>query len=848
MAKILNFKGDYKGLDSHIAQGTLDFYGYNCESKHRAREIKAQPALRVYGVFKHLRFYLMLAAVFVYFLGGDTLKGVLLLFLIFGLCTFEIVLENLCAGRLKEVTDTCRIMVRVVRDGEITLIKREQIVQDDLIILQGGENVPADAHILEASDVTVDESAFTKSAAPVKKHAGSDNRHELKHSCVYKGTKVLSGLLIARVSATGQDVKIRSWSGSSRTKALSHTELESFIKKLSIPFTYAAAIILVVVFVVRLIALGGADPQEGQSILSYVAASIMPAFSFALCAIPVSLALIVRFYYVNAAMRLAYKYGNVRRLRAIETLSSVTVVCLDKDMTVDSSNTPVASVFTDNKEMLARISALSCDGAPANSYEKAININAAFNHIKTNDLRRNTLIRHYPPEQGNYNNLNGNLWDINGARLLCVKGSPEKVISFCKLNSDKLYQIQEKHSKYAKDGHHVQGIAFAQIPVVDEDGVLAEIPKSLLNVEYTFMGLIAFSSTINDGVAVAVQNCYRAGVRVVMLTDDNEETALAIAHKAGINKKDIINKVHNYIAKIEVVDSLKASGEIVAAFGKDNSDTVALELSDVGICLCKYTTEHKWDTQGFDSLSHQTTGSACEACDLIFEEDAFAKTSIAFREARLIHRNIKRCISVAIATFIVIFLFGLVNLTAINDYVLEAVFVSTLTVLVIPAILTFFFMDNAIDSKSSTRPSAFIGKNKINKKFLTGSLIQGMSLFAAAAVMFILFRFNENYTAAHLRSIFMTLFTAGVLSMAWVSLSYDKPFYKSLSTGKFTTNIPAIMTIALLMLLPLIIYLPYINSAFGLAAINIGVFVVSLIIGAVSQIWFDFIKKRFFAS
>jgi Ca2+-transporting ATPase len=858
MKKFMNFKNEYKGLDSEKAAENLSFYGYNSEKKRRELEPDGLSSggsgkLRLYGVFKSLRLYLMIAAVFIYFADGspnNAVKGGLLLFLAFGTAFFEIVLENYCGKKLRSVTAASSVIVRVVRDSEIRLVRREEVVQDDLIILQGGEIVPADAHILESTDVTVDESLFTgehgANPTAAKKHSGRSNgKQELKSSCVYKGTKVLTGVLIARVSDIGQDVKIRPVN---RPKDSHHTELESFIGKISTFCAYMAAIVLVVTAVIRLIAASGAQAEEGVSVLTYLAAIILPAFSFALCAIPVPLGLIARLHYVNAAASLSQKYGDVRRLKVVETLNSVTAVCVEKDVIVDAGSTPIAGESGSNLNMLARIASLSCSKSPASSYERAISISAAFKHIDVKDLYENTLVKAYPPKLGDYSNIHGNLWEIGGARLLCVKGTPEKVLSFCKLPPEQLYPIQEKHSQYAKEGHHVFAVAFAQINKQEDDGSLAVIPKSLFDVEYTYLGMLAFASTINDGISEAVQSCYRAGIKVIMLTRDSKESALAIAQKAGIYEDGVVEG-----EKTAIIKKLRAGGEITAVFGHDNSDVESVEIADLSIAASKHTTDRKWDL-GSDTMSDSTTGSTCQICDFIVGKDAFIKTAQAFSDARKTHRNIKRCISAAISAFLAVFLFGLVSLIAVGsngmNYTLEAVFVSTVMILTTIG-LTFFFMNNDADSYSLLRPSDFLGKNTFNRTYILGALIQGISLFAAASIMFVAFRFSENTTAGMLRSIFLSVFMSGCLSMMWVNLSYEEPFYKSLAhkpspLSDWRSNPAIFMTAGLLLFIIVAIYTPFAGAAFGLARINVGVLLMSILLGAISQLWFDFIKKRFY--
>jgi Ca2+-transporting ATPase len=143
-----NFKLNHVGLNAEDVAQRLKTYGYNSEIKRTDSR-----KLKFYGVFKNLRLYLMLGAAFLYLIGGiggGVTTGALLILLSVGFCVFEIFMENHCDKKLFSVVNKSEITVRAVRDGEIVLVESRKLVQDDLIVLQGGENVPADAHILEA--------------------------------------------------------------------------------------------------------------------------------------------------------------------------------------------------------------------------------------------------------------------------------------------------------------------------------------------------------------------------------------------------------------------------------------------------------------------------------------------------------------------------------------------------------------------------------------------------------------------------------------------------------------------------------------------------------------------------
>ncbi|MDR0222196.1 MAG: cation-translocating P-type ATPase [Oscillospiraceae bacterium] len=842
MAQILKFKGDYNGLDTARAEENLSFYGHNSDVKHDERA-----GFRARNVFLSMRFFLMLGAISLTFIGGNLSGGIMLSLLTVTHCAAEILKGVKCDEKLAELTRSSEITVRAVRDGGVILLKREHIVQDDLIVLQGGENVPADAHILESYGVTADESAFTGSPLPVKKAAGADGKNELKQSCVYKGTRIVSGILIARVFATGQDSKANR--GHRSAKDGYYTEFEAAFNKLMPIFTCCAAVVLIITTAFKFIT---AVPPE-TDIIGYFTETFLPAVSFALCVLPVEAASIVRIYYITGALRLSRKYGEIKHLRALETLNSVTAVCVGKDSIIAADNTPLVGESSANKEMLTRISALSCGTSPADSYEKAIFLSAAFKHIDVKEMHENELIKSYgSDDEARYHKINGCLWGIGGSRLLCVKGEPEVVLSFCKPPTEQLFTIQKKQHEYAREGYRVFAVAFAKI---END----RVPESLFEIEYTYLGLTAFSGNIRENVQTAVRNCYRAGVNVVMLTPDGKETALAAAEKIGLKSGGVITGEELERAKFdgdktdvsevnvfsgitagqkgEITNLMRSSGEIVAVFGGESSDVEALEQADVGIALSKYTTEREWDMD-MDTLSQSTTGSACEACDFIMEGDGFVKAADTFREARQMHRNIKRGVSAAISALITIAPFALVNLLSGGGFVLDAVFASFLTVVAVP-VMMLIFIDNKADLKSWLKPSGFIGRGAVNKNFLFGAIIQGGSLLFAELAMF--FAMPEKAVVTQ-RSVFAAVFFSGIIAMAWVGLSFEKPFYRFFNRRN---NSVISLSVLMCLLLLLVIYMPFVNSALGLARLNPLTLMLCLAVGTVSQIWFDFVKKRF---
>ncbi|MCL2694162.1 MAG: hypothetical protein FWE60_03555, partial [Oscillospiraceae bacterium] len=473
---------NYRGLTSDEAAERLIMYGYNCDSRTLETSGDFKPA----GSMFSLRFILMALAAVIILLCGRTGEGFVMLLLAFIYSATEIFKGMKCRDTFKELRRISGARFRVLRDGNISLLRREYIVPDDIIILQEGENVPADAHILEAQGVFADEFLFTGDRTPSSKRTGVDSKNDVKQTCLYKGTRLLSGNAVARVVATGIDTKkCRDFGEEYENEAKTYvTGIEAAINGLMPVFYLASGAFLVLFFIITF-SNWKSDPSLslGEAFRSLSAASLLPAFAFALCLIPAECPRLVRAHYLYGAFSLLKRNCIVKDLNAMASLSAITAVCVDKTGIITKTHTSLVDEYTTDADALSRISVLSCDqsGSPdASALDRAIILGAAFKGTDVKALHENELIRRYPfSEEAK---LGGSLWDINGSLLLCIKGSPETVLTKCSnLQPDYLFSVQQKQQKYAAQGHRVVAVAYAR---VDADS----IPDDAYDAEYTFVG------------------------------------------------------------------------------------------------------------------------------------------------------------------------------------------------------------------------------------------------------------------------------------------------------------------------------------------------------------------------
>lgn len=830
LAQILDFKHEYTGLSDEKVSEHIKLYGYNSDTRLDEKDKGYNPV----KAFFNVRFGLLIAAAILSFLNGDIVTGIILAVLGVLFSVTEIIKNNRNDAYFFELKRRAKSEYRVVRNGEITLIKREHLVPDDIMILSEGESVPADAHLLEIKNLTVDESVFTGSKTPVSKFTGSDsNKEELKKSCVYKGTKVVSGELIARITATGVDTRYFMSYGAPKETDEYYTSIEKIVIRVSNIFTAVSAVMLVFAALFHFTPI---DITHENPVLNTIYNTVYPAIAFALCFVPATAASIVRAYYIKGAQKLQKKNASVKNLKSIEHLNAVTCICIDKSGTVTKNHTEVVDELTANSAMLTNIAVLACEKDIKDAFDKAIILNATFKGADAKELHENELLKVYPFDE----NIGaaGNLWDVNGTRLLCIKGSPEKLLPLCDVDNDMLYAVQNKLISYGKQGYNVLVVAFSQLSEEDD------IPESISAAHFSFMGLLAFDNPTRDYIPAAVRNCYRSGVRVVMLTGDSPEVAGAVAAKIGIREEGAVTAEEflteetdasaiGAVARVtsadrqQIIKKLQDSGEIVTVMGESASDGDLLELSDVGI-----------------TISDNITGAAFEASDVIIKSGGFESVVDVIRTARQIHTNVKRSISTVLVGLITVILFAAINLFLGSPFILSPIIVTLITTLIIPA-AAYMFIENTADMKAGMEPSRYIGKGLLRKTYFIRPILQGLGL-AAAEIMFYLI--SSGYGTADAETIakltaqsssnFFIIFVFGLVISSWISLS-EKSIFTALRSGQAFAGAVSGILIALALVL---VFVPFVNTALGLASVDIMMLIIAFIVTLVLQLPAELIK------
>lgn len=813
MAQFFNFKEDYFGLNDKEIERNTELYGLNIYTKKETQRESFDPGRVILSPAVLLMF---IAGVLSFFSTG-IVTGAVIILLDIAYCILSIWLGRSSDDGLHRIQESTAMKFRVIRSGKLELIEKQYIVPEDLIVVQAGECVPADALIQESRDLTVDESVFTGSNKPAAKYAGGISKSELKPTFVYSGTKILTGVAVCKVSATGVDTKYYHRIGEAPQKHGYYTTMERIIQKL-LPLCSAVAAVTALISMVAWILYG-----------NNVFEAAMRGITLGLCFLPVGLDTIIRVYYTRCAAEMTEKSALVKSLSDIERLNSMTVLCVEKEGAVSRSRLEVQTIYTPSEELMFKIAALACDPNTTDEAERALMVRAAFFDEKINEVYDKYRFIERIPDSNEF--MSGALWEVGGSRLYCIKGTPEQILPLCKFRGEELYVAQKMKKEFYSHGWQVMAVACADADERDCD--------ETAGFAYTFVGFAAFSAPMRDSVPAAVKTCQRAGVRVVMFTEDNAEAASATGRMIGLSGKAVtgrsISESVKYGSELEldadiyarvtpeqklfIIEQLRKKGEIVAMTATRAEDAEAIEKADIGI-----------------TIAENTTGSAYEAADVIMHDDNFSAIADMIASARQVHRNIKRACSVMISGYLALILLNALNLFGDAQLMLNPALVAVLTMFILP-VAALAGLNNRTDRQGKMPASEFIANRTINHRFIMLASIVGV-LCGAVSIASYMFMYNgSNVDFARSCSLISLGFCTTLFT--FINLSAGNPFSGLAAGGKpalFGVLAPAVVSL-------LLVFIPGINSVFGLTGIDMLATFISIVTGVIPPLGYVIVRS-----
>ncbi len=617
------------------------------------------------------------------------------------------------------------------RDGEPQRVPATSLVVGDVVQVTEGDRVPADARLLDSSDLHVDESLLTGESVPVARASGAGDEATRIHA----GTLVVRGQALAEVTATGSGTEMGRIGASLGALSREATPLQHEIRRLVLWFTAASIASCALVFGLYLWLRGGWLD------------ALLAGITLAMTTIPEEFPVVLTVFLALGAWRMARLRVLVRRPPAIEALGSVTVLCTDKTGTLTENRMALTQLLTeggkprapydeldsDNVSLL-RCAALASDADGFDPMDRAVHVVASARPADCSGEKLEYL-KHYPvtPALPAY----ATAWrrkDQPGLLLTC-KGAPEAVATLCKLEGEDRTRVLAHAATMAAEGLRVLAAADAQT-------TNANAPDSLEEQSFTWRGLLGFADPLRAEVPTAVAEARAAGVRVVLMTGDHIETARAIAIAAGISDHpevtlgatlekldadglralmvgtDVFARVRPE-HKLRLVQALRDAGEVVAMTGDGVNDAPALMAAHVGV-----------------AMGGRGTDVAREAASIVLLDDDFASVVRAIRMGRTIYANLERAARYIVAVHVPIACLALLPLVLGTPLILLPLHVVFLEMVIDPACSIVLEREPAAPDlmRHPPRPA---GTPLLALRMVAGSLLLGATAFALVLLVYL---------------------------------------------------------------------------------------------------------------
>lgn len=684
------------------------------------REVLSEPML-----------LMLLAAGAIYLALGDRAEAALIVGLAGASIGITIVQELRSERTLEALRDLTSPRALVVRDGERRRIPGRDVVVGDLVVLGEGDRVPADARLLEADALEVDESLLTgESVAVPKRVASADAPADDAAIRVHAATLVVRGRGLALVTATGAASEIGRIGTSLAGIETEDSGLRRETRRLVRLFAGLGGVVTVAVVVLY-------GLTRGAWLEAFLA-----GIALGMAMLPEEFPVVLTVFLVMGAWRISRAGVLTRRAAAIETLGAATVLCTDKTGTLTENRMSVVevrrdgTVFRHGAETPAGTATRTLDiGRLASEPEPFDPMERAFHAAADpgGSGEGATLVHRYPLSADLL--AMTNVWlTPDGSALVAAKGAPEAIAALCRLEAEALAEMRAAVEAMATRGLRVIGVAEAAHPGGPH-------PDRQDGFAFAFLGLVGLADPIRPAVPEAIRQARRAGIRIVMITGDHPATARAIAEAAGIDGgrvvtgdeiaalpeaelAEVVREASVFARvrpeqKLAIVRALAAAGEVVAMTGDGVNDAPSLKAAHIGI-----------------AMGRRGTDVAREASSLVLVDDDFGAVVETIRLGRRIYDNIRKAMAFVMAAHVPIAGLALLPLLFGLPLVLLPVHIAFLEMIVDP-VSSIAFEAEPEEPGLMERPPRAPDAPLFSVGLIAWALAQGLAVFALAAGAFL---------------------------------------------------------------------------------------------------------------
>jgi Ca2+-transporting ATPase len=775
-----------------------------------------------FGVLKEPMFLLLIACGALYLLSGEFQEAVMLLGFVFVIIGITFYQERKTERALEALKDLSSPRACVIRDGAKMRVAGREVVCGDVLLLAEGDRVPADCVLVHALNFSVDESLLTGESVPVRKSDADDVSIAIGKPggddlpFVFSGTLVVVGQAAGVVKAIGTGTELGKIGTALQSVEEERTPLQVQTGKVVRAFALTGGFLCVLVVVVYWLTRG--NLLEG----------FLVGLSLAMAMLPEEFPVVLTVFLALGAWRISQHRVLTRRVPAVETLGSATVLCVDKTGTLTLNKMTVSDIVAGDRTFavgtqkdlpeefheVVEYSILASPADPFDPMEKAMRDLGERTLANTEHLHASwTLQREYPLSKELL--AMSRVWTSNDGKELVIaaKGAPEAIADLCHFDKVRKAWLEGNIDSLSNQGKRVIGVARAHYRKT-------ELPEKQHDFHFQFIGLLGLEDPVRPNVRGAIEECYAAGIRTIMITGDYPGTAKSIGRQIGLRNPEShitgaeletlsdgqlaqrIRTVNIFARmvpaqKLRIVKALKLNNEVVAMTGDGVNDAPALKAAHIGV-----------------AMGERGTDVAREAASLVLLDDDFNSIVAAVRMGRRIYDNLKKAMMFVLSVHIPIAGLSLIPVLLNWPLILSPVHIVFLELIIDPSCTLIFEADKE-ERDVMKRPPRSINAKLFDGRTLLNCFFQGSLTLAVTIAVYLFVRHDHSDEAARALA-FLTLVVCNLglilsnrsLSRSGLSMLRAKnAAFKWVATGTVTV-------------LGLILTVPFLKRLFRFGAVS----------------------------
>jgi len=821
-----NIPKQLSGLTEAELKTSREKFGFN----QAENTIKSAWYTLLFDILKEPMLLLLISVTVIYVLVGNYSEALFMLGAIIAVSGISFYQDNRSKKALEALEKLNEPLSTVIRNSKVVQIPTHEIAVGDLCIIEEGKMVNADGKIVHSNDFSVNEASLTGESFSIFKNSETDDNK------VYSGTLVVSGLAVFEVETIGAKTKLGKIGQSIQNIKEEISPLQLQITK----FVKWMAVIGIAVFLM----VWAYSFWQSRDIVQ----SLLAGLTLAMSILPEEIPVAFTTFMALGSWKLMKQGVIIKRSSIVETLGSTTVICTDKTGTITENSMKLKALFdfksnrvVDDKNFdkpeLSQLIQFAM-WSPFDPMEKTLH--KVYEETQTSDLRKDFQMIHEYPLEGKPPMMTHIFENNSGERIIAAKGAPEAILEVSQLSEDKKENLRQQIQDFGQQGYRVLGVAKC-----DFEG--NDFPEKQQDFKFDFLGFTVFYDPPKQNIQQVFRKIYDAGIKVKVITGDNADTTNAIAQQAGIKNNsptvtgtEIAHHSEAELmalssettlftrmfpeAKLSVVNALKQSGEIVAMLGDGVNDAPALKAAHIGV-----------------AMGNKGTEIAKAAAALVITNDDLDKLIIGIEAGRRIYTNIKKAIQYIISIHIPIIL--TVSLPLFLGWIYPNIFTPVHVIfleLIMGPTCSIVYENEPIEKNAMQQKPRKMTETFLNWRELSISIIQGLMITVG-----VLFAYqlavqsgsNEETTRA---MVFTTLIFANV----FLSLTNRSFTYSLFESFKNKNILFPLITLATLILLFAILYIPVFSNFFHVSSLNLKDLGITVLIALVSVLWFELYKWR----